>query len=341
MPTIRDVARLAGVAPITVSRVINNSGYVSAETRKRVTQAIEELGYVPNRLARGLRLKRTHTLALVVTDVTNPFWTTVARGVEDAANDAGFSVILCNTDESEEKQERYLGVLLEKQVDGIIVVPARSSASLVEWIESHKMPIVVLDRRIPCDRVHVVRGDSEGGAYQLVKHLISLGHRCIVMLSGPRDVSTAIERVAGYRRAMAEAGLVVRPEWVVYGEFSQESGYKMARQVISSSPRPTALFAANNFIAIGALRALREANLQVPDDMSVVTFDDFSSGLIFEPFLTVADQPAYEMGQKAVELLLTQLSSSAQECRCQEVVMPVRLSIRRSSSQPAYECQPV
>lgn len=162
LPTIRDVAKRAGLAPITVSRVINNSGYVSVETRRRVNQAIEELGYVPNRLARSLRLKRTHTLALVITDVTNSFWTTVARGVKDAANSAEFSVVLCNTDESEEKQERYLDVLLEKQVDGIVIVPARSSESLVRWIQDREMPVVVLDWRIPCDRVYVVRGDSGG-----------------------------------------------------------------------------------------------------------------------------------------------------------------------------------
>ena len=168
MPTIRDVAKRAGVAPITVSRVINNSGYVSAKTRARVEAAVKELGYVPNRLARSLRLKRTHTLALVVTDITNPFWTTVVRGVEDAANKAGFTVILCNTDESEAKQDAYLQVLLQKQVDGILFVPASSAAEPVKRVQKQGVPIVVLDRQVPDAQVDVVRGDSEGGAYLLV-----------------------------------------------------------------------------------------------------------------------------------------------------------------------------
>lgn len=340
MSTIRDVAKRAGVAPITVSRVINRSRNVSEATRARVQEAIDELGYVPNRLARSLRLKRTHTLALVVTDITNPFWTTVVRGVEDAAQDAGFNVILCNTDECEAKQEQYLDILLQKRVDGIVLVPARASAKLVDWIQRQTTPVVVLDRRVPSVRADVVRGDSEGGAYQLVRHLLSLGHRQIAVLSGPKDVSTAADRVDGYCRALAEAGLEIRADWIRYGSFSQASGYEMAQQVLAASPRPTALFAINNFIAIGALRALRDAGLRVPEDMSVVTFDDRTSGLVTEPFLTVADQPAYEMGQKAADLLLTRLSGSAGN-GYQEIVLPIEITVRRSSSPLGSSGRPV
>ncbi|MGC8878879.1 MAG: LacI family DNA-binding transcriptional regulator, partial [Anaerolineae bacterium] len=198
-PTIRDVARRAGVAPITVSRVINNSGYVSQETRARVEAAIAELRYVPNTLARSLRFKKTRVLALIVTDITNPFWTTVARGVEDVANAHGFSLILCNTDEDEAKQDAYLQVLLQKRVDGFILVPARSTAEPVLTIQTQKVPVVVLDRRIPGVAVDVVRSDSEGGAYRLVTYLLALGHRHIAALSGPPTISTAVDRVAGYR----------------------------------------------------------------------------------------------------------------------------------------------
>jgi len=330
MPTIRDVAKRAGVAPITVSRVINGSRNVSEATRARVQEAIDELGYVPNRLARSLRLKRTHTLALVVTDITNPFWTTVVRGAEDAAQDAGFNVILCNTDESEAKQERYLDVMLQKQVDGILLVPARTRHELLEWIRKQRTPVVVLDRRFYSGEVDVVRGDSEGGAYELIRHLLSLGHRRIAVLSGPRDVSTSADRVAGCRRAFKEAGLEVPPEWVRYGAFSQESGYEMAHRVLAASPRPTAVFAANNFIAVGALRAIRDAGLSVPEDVSVVGFDDRASDLVIEPFLTVADQPAYEMGRRAARLLLDRLSGAAAD-GCQEIVLSTKIIVRKSS----------
>ena len=356
MPTIRDVAKLAGVAPITVSRVINNSGYITDKTRQRVEKAIRTLGYVPNSLARSLRSHKTRMLALVLTDITNPFWTTVARGVEDAASDAGFSVILCNTDESGVEQERYIRIILEKQVDGVLLVPAGDAEEPVCFIQSQQVPVVVLDRRVSSDLgVDSVRSDSISGALELVRLLIRLGHKRIAALTGPRDVPTAIDRVTGYRQALQEAGLTW--EQVLYGEYDLasgyrltneamqnegrqtygkhdlESGFKLTGQVLQSSPRPTALFTANNFLAIGALRALRAANLQVPEQVALVGFDDLPESLVVDPFLTVAAQPAYEMGHKATELLLARLTGHAPES-CQEIVLPTQLIVRRSSGGP-------
>jgi LacI family transcriptional regulator len=333
MPTIHDVARRAGVAPTTVSRVLNDSGYVSNKTRERVEAAIAELGYVPNTLARSLRFKKTNTLALVLPDITNPFWTTVARGVEDAASDRGFNVILCNTDESEAEQAKYLTVLLQKQIDGIVLAPARSTAEPVEMIQKQSVPVVVLDRRVPCTQVDVVRGDSERGAYRLVRHLLTLGHRRIAMLTGPQGVSTAEDRVSGYRQALAETGLDADSDLVYYGEFTQASGYELTQQVLTATLRPTALFAANNFIAIGSLRALRDAGLRVPEDLTLVSFDDLPPVFVVDPFLTVAAQPAYEMGHQATELLLTRLSGQALT-EYQEIVLPTEIIVRRSSGPP-------
>jgi LacI family transcriptional regulator len=332
MATIRDVAKQAGVAPITVSRVVNNSGYVSEKTRARVEAAIADLGYVPNVLARSLRSRRTDTLALIVTDISNPFWTTVARGVEDAASDAGFNVILCNTDESEVEQDKYLRVLLQKQVDGVLLVPARSALEPIQFIRSQDTPAVILDRLIPNAQADTVRCDSEGGAYQLTRLLLSLGHRQIAVLSGPQGVSTAEDRVAGYQRALTEAGLDLDPALVYYGQFSLESGYTMTQQMLAATPRPSGLFAGNNFIAIGALRALRDTGLQVPEDLALVGFDDLPADLVVDPFLTVAAQPAYEMGQQATELLLRRLSGEAPEAY-QEVLLPTEIIVRQSSGQ--------
>ncbi len=329
-PTIRDVARQAGVAPITVSRVINNSGYVSQETRARVEAAIAALRYVPNTLARSLRFKKTRVLALIVTDITNPFWTTVARGVEDVANAHGFSLILCNTDEDEAKQDAYLQVLLQKRVDGFILVPARSVADPVLTIRAQNVPVVVLDRQIPGVAVDVVRSDSEGGAYRLVTYLLALGHRHIATLSGPPTISTAVDRVAGYRRALAEAGLPPEAAMVFYGAYDIESGYQNALRALKSTPRPTALFAANNFIAIGALRALEEAGLRVPDDIALVCFDDVPLWLQITPFFTMASQRAYVMGQRATELLLERLAGPDM-VEPREIVLPVDIVIRKSS----------
>ncbi|MGC9469217.1 MAG: LacI family DNA-binding transcriptional regulator [Anaerolineae bacterium] len=331
MPTIKDVAKRAGVAPITASRVINDSGYVSEETRRRVEAAIEELGYVPNRVARSLRSKQTHTLALVLTDITNPFWTTVARGVEDAAIEDGFSVILCNTDESGAKEQSYVRLLLQKQADGFLLVPANSTSRSVVLIQKQQVPLVILDRTV-ASPVDTVRSDSKGGAYQLTRHLLKLGHRRIAVLSGPQGVSTALDRVAGYRQAMTGADLPLDDRMVIYGPFTQQGGYEMTRQLLTLPLRPTALFAANNFIAIGAFRALREAGLRVPDDISLVAFDDLPGTFTMEPFLTVAAQQAYEMGRVATQLLLERLtdaSKAASEPR--EIVLPTDLIVRHST----------
>ena len=330
MSTIRDVAQRAGVSPMTVSRVINRSGYVSQDARARVEATVAELGYVPNTLARSLRFRRTKTLALVLTDITNPFFTTLARGVEDAASEQGFHVIFCNTDESESEQAEHLTVLVQKRVDGLLLVPARSSAEPVAFLREQGVPVVVLDRRVPDCSVDSVRCDSEAGACALVRLLLELGHRHIAVLSGPEAVSTAHDRVAGCRRAMTEAGLDPALLQVHWGEFTQDGGNKMMHEVLKATPRPTALFAANNFIAIGAYRALRAAGLTVPDDMAMVAFDDLPEGLVLDPFFTVVSQPTYEMGRRATEILLAHLSGENQ-MGCEEIVLPFELIVRRSS----------
>jgi len=330
MATIREVAERAGVSTMTVSRVINNSGYISQEARARVEAAVVELGYVPNALARSLRFKRTQTLGLVLSDITNPFFTTIARGVEDVASRGGFNVIFCNTDESEDKQAEYLTVLVQKQVDGVLLVPARSCEGPVAYLRSRGVPVVVLDRRVPECETDDVRGDSEQGAADLTRLLLELGHRRIAILSGPPDVSTAADRVAGYQAALAAAGVASDPALIFHGRLRQEGGYQMTGQALALTPRPTAIFAANNFIAIGAYRALRDAGLAVPEDMALVAFDDLPPALVLEPFLTVAAQPAYEMGQRATELLLARLAGTA-PADCQEIVLPVEIIVRRSS----------
>jgi LacI family transcriptional regulator len=333
MSTIRDVARQAGVSTMTVSRVINRSGYIGQETRARVETAIAELGYVPNTLARSLRSKQTKTLALVLTDITNPFFTTLARGVEDAASDRGFNVIFCNTDESEIEQEKYLTMLVQKRVDGVLLVPACSLGRPACYLQEHGIPVVVLDRRVPDCEVDTVCCDSVQGAYELTRLLLDLGHERIAVLSGPPNVSTAVDRVTGCRRALVEAGLDEDVVAAYHDEYTQAGGYRMAKQALAASPRPTALFAANNFIAVGAHRALLEAGLVVPDDMTMVAFDDLPGGVVAEPFLTVMAQPAYAMGRRATELILTRLAGEGPS-QFQNVVLPAELIVRRSSCPP-------
>lgn len=323
---------------MTVSRVINNSGYTSPETRARVEQAIAELGYVPNALARGLRFKKTKTIALIMTDITNPFFTTLARGVEDTANLAGFTVIFCNTDESEAKEHNYLQMLLQQQVDGILLVPARSSsAESIKVIKKQNTPVIVLDRRVPPHTdVDVVRCDSEDAAQRLVQMLIELGHRRIGVLSGPKGVSTADDRVQGYRNALRHAGIAEHKNLIYRGPFTQESGYEMARQLLDVRPRVTAVFAAHNFFAPGVLKRATELGLRVPEDLAIVAFDDLPWTLSHAPFFTVAIQPAYEIGKQATQLLFRHLNGTAEK-RHQEVILPVEIAVRESSGAPLRE----
>jgi len=333
MPTIHDVARRAGVAPITVSRVITRRGYCSAQTRRKVESAIAELGYVPNRVASSLRSKRTSLLALVLTDITNPYFTQIARGVEDTASDSGYTVIYCNTDESLLEEQRYIQVLLQNRVAGVLLVPAAGETRSVELLQNNHTPVVVLDRGLTGARADLVLSDSLGGALQLVRLLIGLGHRRIALLNGPPGISTADDRLAGYHQALDEAGIPQEMRLVLHGGYTQESGCELARQALSHHPRPSALFAANNFIAIGALRHVQDAGLRVPADIALVGFDDLPDALITFPFLTVASQPAYEMGKRATELLLSRLSGD-DESPPRQIVLPTELIIRQSSGQP-------
>lgn len=333
MTTISDVAKRAGVSTMTVSRVLNNLGYVKHETRERVDKAIAELGFVPNALARSLRFKQTKTLALILTDITNPFFTTIARSVEDAARKKGFTVIFCNTDESQEKEAEYIHILLQKQVDGVLLVPAVSNADSVCWLQERSVPVVVLDRRIPDVQVDTVRCDSELGAYHLTKHLLNLGHRRIAILGGTQTVSTSVDRIAGYQRAFAESQVDNPVDMVRYGHFTSESGYEVAHELLRMQSPPTALVAANNFIAVGAYRAAREAGLHVPNALSLVAFDDFSPDLVLDPFLTVMAQPAHEIGRQATDLLLSRLIG-ANTKPPQEIILPMSMTTRYSTTVP-------
>lgn len=329
MPTIRDVARLAGVAPITVSRVINKASYITDETRLRVEAAIAELNYIPNTLSRSLRSKKTNMVALIVSDITNPFWTTVTRGVEDACSEHKLHVILCNTDEDEDKFGEYVDLLRQKQMDGFIVVPTGQSTTLLHSLQNQKTPLVVLDRVLPDLQVDTVRCDSEQGAYQLTQYLLSLGHRRIAMLSGSHHISTGYHRLMGYKRALEDAGVSVDEGLMSYGDFKSDSGYERTMHVMQDSlNRPTAIFAGSNFIALGMIRALDELGLRIPDDVSVVSFDDLPE--LIRPFLTVVAQGPYELGYQAAQLLFERMANPDGAIEPREVLIPLQLLIRHS-----------
>lgn len=337
MATLADVARRAGVSPMTVSRVIRGAGPVSDEMRARVEQAIAEVGYVPNALARSLRARRTDTIALLLSDMTNPFFTTVAQGVETAANQAGLALLLANSQESEAEEQRLIETLVQRRVDGICFVPAGDGTATIRTALENDIPIVALDRRPRSRAADIVRSDSIGGSRQLGELVTSLGHRVTAILAGPVGVSTADDRVKGFRAAI-EACPGTRPPRVFRGQLTIAEGADMARAAMALRPRPTALFAANNFLAIGVLHALDELGVRVPEDVAVVSFDDLPTAMVVFPFLTVAAQPAFEMGRRSVELLMDRIAGRT--TKAQEIVLPTELVVRRSSGPPITPGEP-
>ena len=329
MATIHDVARLAGVSAVTVSRVLNNSNRVSPATQERVQRAIDELGYVPSVAARSLRSRQTFTLALILPDINNTFWTTVARGVEDAAQGKGYSVFLCNTDETPAKQQSYLDIVISQQVDGVIIAPCDSSADSLEKLRRRKIPVVIVDRDISGWEVDTVRGDSVAGARALVRHLIGLGHQRIAVVTGAANTTTAADRVVGYHLALSEAGIEVDPDLIRFGEFRSGSGEREADALLRLPAPPTAFFAANNTIAVGVIDAVGRHGLRIPHDVALVSFDDLPHATHLFPFLTVASQPVYELGVNAAQLLLSRLAAE-DDLPAREVVLPTRLGVRHS-----------
>lgn len=328
--TIRDVAKHAGVAPITVSRVVSDSGYVSDETRKRVDLSIRELNYIPNKLSQSLRFHQTDMVTLLVSDITNTFWTTVTRGVEDVCNAHNLNLILCNTDEKPEKLAKYINHQLRNRTDGLILVPIGKATDTIELIVQNNIPLVILDRDLPDFKVNTIVSDNEVGAYQLTNYLIELGHRSIGILSGQESAYTSVQRVNGYRRALAEHNIPIDETLIFFGGFSQQEGYKMAQTLLGqgSIPWPTALFAGNNFIAIGILKWLYEHQFRVPQDISLVSFDDLPHDILRGPFITTVSQNPYDMGVKSAELLIEQINNLSVEPR--KVVLPVELAINKS-----------
>ncbi|MEC0125424.1 LacI family DNA-binding transcriptional regulator [Paenibacillus pabuli] len=335
MITIYDIAKKANVSAMTVSKVINQTGRISPATRERVQQVIEELGYIPNSNARSLVLQRTQMLSLLITDITNPFYTTLARGAEDAANQRGYRLLFSNSDEDYDKEKNYVETILSTRVDGVLFAPAGDrSLNHLKQLQERNIPFVILDRTVPGIISDVIAGDSRDGALQLIRYLTKLGHRCIALVNGSSEVSTARLREEGYMEGIREAdlpfdtGLILRTG---YRDFSDEVGID---QLLAHQHKPTAIFAANNMLAIGVIRLLRKRGLRVPEDISVVCFDDLDLASAFDPFLTVAAQPAYDFGAIGMQMLIDRIEGKAPE-EPQTVIMPSELCIRASASVPS------
>ena len=328
--TIRDVARASGVSPMTVSRVINESERVSPDTRRRVEHAIAELGYVPNRHARGLSRRRTGTIAVIVPDVANPFFTLVVRAAEEIARRADYRVLLCDTRADLTIERDVISEMLAHRVEGIVIAPVsdRSSAHLRQ-LDRFGVPFVLIDRTVSGVEADVVLGDSSGGARKLVEHLISLGHRRIGMIVETDEVSTARDRRQGYEAALEAAEIPVDPTLVTEATVDPEGGHDGMRRLLALEEPPTAVFTVNNLVALGAIEAVRSAGLEVPDDVALVCFDDIEYASRLYPFLTAMVQPAETFGTLGTRLLLDRIEGRGPE-RAHVVVLPGEFIVRKS-----------
>ncbi|MFF0381052.1 LacI family DNA-binding transcriptional regulator [Streptomyces sp. NPDC004286] len=315
MSTMADVARSAGVSVATVSHVLNGTRPVLPHTRQAVLDAVDALGYTPNSLARSLVTSRTRSIGLAVSAISNPYFTEILQGVEAAALEAGYSLLIADPHDDPGHELKVVQLLHERRVDGMIVAPSAEPGGLVAYLRRQAVPTVLLDRVLPADsedeRVSFdqVCAENSGPMAELVTHLAALGHRRIGLVAGLPGLSTTSERIAGYRQGLAAAGLPLDEELVVSGS-SEATGAERATAALLSLPgAPTALVTANNAMTIGALRALRGRGLDVPGDIALCCFDDFAWADLFAPRLTAIAQPSRELGARAVRVLLDRLAA--------------------------------
>lgn len=306
MVKIKDVADAAGVSTATVSRVLANKPYVSKKVQKRVLEVVQTLGYRPNRVARNLRARQSSIIALIVSDIQNPFFQMVSRAVEDAAYERGFSVILCNNDENPDKEKMYLHLMHDENVAGIIFSPTRQTADNFKQIDELNTPMVVIDRRVKNFSVDNIMIENVESAYDIVSHLIEHGYRRIGAVFGVGS-TTGRERYKGYANALKDHGIVPQSDLAKYVNARESDGYATVTQILKLNPSPDAIFTSNGLLAAGALRAILDSKRTIPDEIAFASFDDTPWSRLVVPAITVIEQPTYEIGQLATELLLKRL----------------------------------
>jgi len=341
--TIRDVAKLSGVSSATVSHVINGTRFVTDETRQRVIAAIEALHYRPSAVARGLSTNVTHSIGIVVSDITNPFFTAVVRAIGDSALQEGYSLTVCNTDADILQERKVVHDLLAKRADGLIIAPVDSDAEHFNEIIQHGTPLVFIDRGLAPSVTSTVCVDNRLGTRQAIEHLIADGHHDIAVILGRRALQTSQERYQGYCDALAMRDIPLNDQWVRWSNSRLSGGFEAAQDLWAQAHRPSAIFVGNNQMTLGSLHALQQAGLRIPADMAVIGFDDHDWAPIFTPPLTVVRQPTGEIGHLAVEALFRLMegrSAQAEVIRlmpelvvrgscseaCRAAYMPIHLS---------------
>jgi LacI family transcriptional regulator len=330
---MRDVARLAGVSTSTVSAVLNESVVVSPKRKERVLAAMSALDYQPDAIARSLKTGRSNAIGVIVPDITNTFYPEVIRGVEVAAQAAGYSVLLCDSSEDRAIEERHFSALFSRRVDGVILACCIDSRAN-ELVARRNLPVVFIDRLPPSRAVNSVCTDNVAAGRLAAEHLIGLGHKRIGMLAGHLGLSPHHDRLEGFRKAMQEAHLPILDEYLIAGNVQVEDGVGAGRRLLSLSTPPTAILASNNKLLLGVLQAVEERNLSIPKDLSVLGFDDYLWNTHFSPGLTAVAQLTGEMGKRSFELLQQLIQNTPSEDTApKHVLISAELRIRNSTSR--------
>ena len=331
--TIKDVAARAGVGTATVSRYLNGARVRQAQ---QVEEAIEALAFRPNQLARSLKSGSTRTIGVLVPDIANPFFADVVHGVESVMRAGEYSLLLCNTDENVERERAIVGILLQKQVDGILMAPATEQSDAPLMLRARRVPVVLIDRRIETEDFDVVLVDNVHGAAQAAEYLVSLGHERIAMISGPLDTTPGRERYQGFRDGLRRSNRELDERYLQVADFREDGGYQAALRLLAVRPAPTALFVSNNLMSIGALRAIHNLGIGVPREMSFIGFDDLALAELTDPPLTVIARPSTEQGVLAMRLLQFRMEND-DEAAPRRIVLDTRLTVRGSCASPPTE----
>ncbi|ELM3767460.1 substrate-binding domain-containing protein [Vibrio cholerae] len=332
MATMKDIARLAGVSTSTVSHVINKNRFVSDEIAERVNNAAQQLNYAPSALARSLKMNRTKTIGMLVTTSTNPFFGEVVKGVERSCYHQGYNLILCNTEGDNQRMKASINTLLQKRVDGLLLMCSTLEGERLDVFDRYPdIPIVVMDWGPILFASDKIQDNSLQGGYMAAKHLIECGHKEIGCITGPLIRHQAQMRYEGYKRALAEAGIAINPDWIVESDFECEGGYQAFEKLYQRGKLPSALFVSNDMMAMGVIQAASQRGLRVPDDLSLIGYDDVHIAKFMTPALTTIHQPKYRLGKAAVDTLLYRLENpdtTAQVVQL-EPTLVVRNSVRK------------
>lgn len=323
------IAEDAQVSIATVSRVLNGKDSTTAEIRERVMRSVEKLGYQPNMIARSLRMRKSFVLGLIIPNITNPFFANIARAVEDIALQSGYVVTIFSSDQNLVKEKHYTEFMCNRMVDGAVVAVADQFSSNLDQLANTEIPVVLIDRHLENSTFDRVMVDTFGATYRAVEYLIERGYKRIGMIAGPQNVSTAVDKARGYQQAIVDHKMPLEENLLLYGDYTEESGIALGRQILCQPNHPDALIVSNNLMTLGIYRVIKEYGLRIPHEIALIGFDDIHWSSLVTPPITMIDQPTYELGQKAIEFLLDRIAGNTQEPRTH--ILRTQLIIRGST----------